>query len=138
MLPGIFIMIKKRIMLIGSKQFFDKMHMYKRKLEDENCIVTVPAFDNHPEFDTLEICEYNRDLMEHCDEVHIIWDQRSIGTIFDFGMCFAMRKPFRIAYLGDKTFIEAMRGYEESCFPKGGDDMPKKGKGKKKKGGKGC
>ncbi len=103
----------KKIVIIGSTQYYDRIILHKEHLESEGYEVLIPAFDDHPEFDELEICEYNRGLIEAADEVHMIWDQRSTATIFDFGMLFALRKKFKIIYFEPKTLPGVMRRYEE-------------------------
>jgi hypothetical protein len=75
--------------------------------------VRTPAFDMHPDLDELGICEYNRGLIEWADEVHVIWDGRSVGVIFDLGMLFALRKPLVIEYIESKTFKGVMEKYAE-------------------------
>ena len=100
------------ITIIGTTSYQDKMLKHKEKLESKGCTVLIPAFDSHPELDDLGVCEYNRSLIFKADEVHLFWDQRSSGTVFDFGMVFAMRKPFKIIYLEKKTFRGVMEKYE--------------------------
>lgn len=101
-----------KIVLIGSTQYQDKFLRVKKRLENEGHEVKIPAFDHHPELDDLGVCKHNRDLIRWADEVRMIWDRRSTGTIFDFGMVFMAEKPFRIEYLEDKTFEGVMRKYE--------------------------
>jgi len=101
-----------RITIIGSTGYAGKMETYKQVLESQGHTVSIPAFDSHPEMDELGVCEYNKSIIEQADEVHIFWDQRSVGTIFDFGMCFALNKPIRIIYLQTKTFSGLMEKYE--------------------------
>lgn len=105
-----------KITLIGSTQYIGKFMLYKQKLELEGHNVKIPAFDMEPNLDAYGVCEYNRKLIEWADEVHTIWDNRSTGTIFDFGMVFAMRKPFKIAYMETKTFQSLMEVYEKRIF----------------------
>ena len=100
------------ITLIGSTQYKSKFLDLKNELELQGHVVKIPAFDDHPELDDLGVCEYNRSLIEWADEVIMIWDRRSTGTIFDFGMVFALRKQFKISYLEPKTFENVMRKYE--------------------------
>ncbi|RLA87444.1 MAG: hypothetical protein DRG40_00395 [Deltaproteobacteria bacterium] len=101
-----------KITVIGSTQYRDKIKSYVRELAQRGNVVRVPAFDDHPEWDELRICEYNRRLIEWAEEVHIFWDQRSMGTVFDFGMAFALRKPVKVVYLEPKTFAGVMKKYE--------------------------
>lgn len=103
-----------KITLIGSSQYLDKFRECKKRLEDEGHTVRVPAFDSHADLDDLGVCKYNRDLIEWADEIHMIWDRRSTGTIFDFGMTFMARKPLVIEYLEPKTFEGVMQKYEAS------------------------
>ena len=112
----------KRVVIIGSTSLQKKMRQHSDLLcETEQPIeVKLPAFDSMPDLDDLEICEYNRALIEWSDEVHMIWDQRSIGTIVDFFMCFALHKPFKIVYLNPKTILGVMQKYEKKMGLAGG------------------
>lgn len=101
-----------KIALIGSTQFIDKIGVHMEKLANEGHEVRVPAFDAH-ELNELQIIAHNRSLIEWADEVYIFWDGRSTGSVFDFGMVFALRKPFHIGYLEPKTLANAMKQYEE-------------------------
>jgi nucleoside 2-deoxyribosyltransferase len=76
--------------------------------------VKIPAFDDFPDKNVLEVNEYNRGFIEWADEVHVFWDQRSVGTLFDLGMCFALRKPIKIKFLNHKTYVDFMKQYEAS------------------------
>lgn len=99
--------------IIGSSQYLDKFKALKEHLE--HCgEVRIPAFDDHPEFNELQLCEYNRSIIEWADSVYVIWDGRSVGTVFDFGMAFALRKPIVIEYIEAKTIANVMRMYEQS------------------------
>ena len=109
----------KKIAIIGSSQYREKIAKHKEELEGKGHEVETPAFDDHPEFDELGVCKYNRSLIEWADEIHMIWDQRSIGVVFDFGMLFALRKKFKIIYLEPKTFTGVMEKYEDSCSERG-------------------
>ena len=102
-----------KIFIIGSTKYKDKMNEYAKSLRSKGYTVMIPTLDDRQDFDELQVCEYNRYYVKQADEVHIIWDQRSVGTIFDFGMCFALRKPIRIIYIEQKTFVGVMKKYEE-------------------------
>jgi len=105
-----------KIALIGSTQYKDKFIEHKAKLEKDGHEVRIPAFDDHPDFDELDVCKYNREAIKWADRVDMIWDQRSSGTVFDFGMLFMAEKPLRIVYMERKTFRGVMEKYEsESC-----------------------
>lgn len=101
-----------KIAIIGSTQYSEKFLFYDLQLKEQGHEVKVPAFDHFKDFTELAICEYNRDIIEWADEVHMIWDGRSTGTIFDFGMVFMARKPFKIVYFEPKSFKNLMEQYE--------------------------
>lgn len=107
-----------KIAIIGSTQYYGKMEEYAKKLRERGFEVRLPFFDFH-NLTEFEICEKNRENIEWADEVHIFWDRRSLGTIFDFGMAFALRKPIKIVYLEEKTFENLMRQYEERSLKEG-------------------
>jgi hypothetical protein len=102
-----------KVAVIGSHAYKDKMTSYAIQLEEQQHEVKIPAFDNHADLNELGICEYNLSLIEWAERVDLFWDKRSMGTLFDFGMVFALRKPFRIVYLEPKTFMNLMKQYEE-------------------------
>ena len=41
----------------------------------------------------LTICEENRAAIEAADLILMVWDGKSMGSLFDLGMTFALRKP---------------------------------------------
>jgi len=117
-----------KIALIGSHVYRNRMENYRDSLEVEGHEVKIPAFDFHPELNELGICAYNRDIILWADEVHVFWDQRSMGTIFDLGMTFMAGKRFKVVYLEPKTFANMMHQYEEqSDFEKSLEDCKKCG-----------
>ena len=105
-----------KITIIGSTQYKQKFLDLKEQLEKEGNEVCIPAFDDHPELDDLGVCLFNREKIEWADRIHLIWDRRSTGTIFDFGMCFMARKPLVIEYLEPKTFENVMRKYSDQSI----------------------
>jgi nucleoside 2-deoxyribosyltransferase len=104
-----------KIALIGSTNLASRFQVEAAKLRHLGHTVRSPAFDSSIDLDELGICEHNRELITWADEVHIMWDQRSTGTIFDFGMAFALRKPIHIVYMEPKTLAGVMRKYERKC-----------------------
>ena len=62
-------------------------------LESDGVVVYWPKRDTDQEDSIgLRICEDNRAAIESADEVHIWFNPRSTGSIFDLGMTFALRK----------------------------------------------
>lgn len=105
-----------KVTIIGSTQYRSKIENHKNHLESEGHIVRIPAFDDHPDMNELQVCSYNREAILWADEIHVIWDQRSSGVIFDFGMVFMAQKPAKVIYIEKKTFKNLMVQYDSS-FP---------------------
>ena len=103
-----------KVTIIGSAQLIERMFLHEDKLlsTEGDVEVRMPIFDSDRQYSELEMIEQNRANIEWADEVHMLWDRRSTGTIFDFGMCFALRKPLKIVYLEEKTFEGIMKQYE--------------------------
>ena len=126
------VMKGKKVFIIGTTAYLDKMKEYQKKLYKRGVNAKIPKFD-HDREDELAICEKNREGIEWADEVHIFWDQRSMGTIFDFGMAFALRKPIKIIYLEKKTFAGVMKKYEKICQKNKKNGIKKESRGKNEK-----
>jgi len=75
-----------RIYIMGSTAFEDTMKEHAVKLLEQGHEPLMPNFDSIHKT-VLETLTANRELMEMSDEVHLIYDGRSYGSIFDFGMC---------------------------------------------------
>jgi hypothetical protein len=102
-----------KIFIIGSTQYQAKIEAHADELRRQGHEVRTPAFDDH-ELDELEICEKNLTNVIWAKRIDIFWDRRSIGTIFDFGMAFALLKPVKVIYLEPKTFAGVMVKYQGS------------------------
>jgi len=100
-----------KITTIGTTAYKPKMLEHKIQMEKQGHEVKIPAFDDIAG-DEIVVCNYNLAAIKWADEIHIFWDQRSVGTIFDFGMCYALGKKVKIIYLQTKTFAGLMAKYE--------------------------
>lgn len=100
-----------RIMIIGSTSYRERMIKYQEILEAEGHEVRRPKFDDF-DINELDICIANIEDIKWSERVDILWDQRSTGTIFDFGAVVALQKPIKIVYLNPKTFTNVMLYYE--------------------------
>ena len=100
-----------RVVIIGSHRNKEKIEELKSKLEKEGHKIKIPAFDSHPEFNELEICTYNKKLIKWAQKIYIVWDRRSYGTVFDFGMAFALGKEVEVYYLEPKVMENVMTQY---------------------------
>lgn len=101
-----------KIYILGSTAYQIQIHKYAGTLLSQGHEPIIPAFDSESKT-VLQTLTRNRELMEMSDEVHLIYDGRSYGSIFDFGMCFAMRKPLKIIYISPKNIVGGMKEYAE-------------------------
>ena len=51
----------------------------------------------------LRICRDNREAIREADAVHVIWDGKSQGVLFDLGMAFALGKKVVVIALPEAT-----------------------------------
>src|SRR5690348_9799883 len=64
-----------------------------RRLEGEGYVVHWPPRDTDQIDDTgLRICRDNMAAIAAADVVHVIWDGKSQGCLFDLGVAFALAK----------------------------------------------
>lgn len=62
-----------------------------------NCDVHIPFLDTEQKDATgYNICSANKKKIIEADEVHIAWDGKSEGCLFDMGMAFALNKKIVI------------------------------------------
>lgn len=94
----------KKIFLIcpvrnATSEQKENMQKYIAKLENDGNEVYYPARDTDQIDDTggWRICTDNKNAIYLSDEVHIFWDDKSIGSIFDLGMAFAFKKKLVVA-----------------------------------------
>ncbi|KKT41425.1 MAG: hypothetical protein UW30_C0008G0044 [Candidatus Giovannonibacteria bacterium GW2011_GWA2_44_13b] len=72
---------------------------YVKNLETKGYKVHWPPRDTNQQDDLigLRICSDNRAAIKGADEVHIMWDPNSQGSLFDIGMAFAFEKKIVLA-----------------------------------------
>jgi len=72
----------------------EKMEEYIKQQEQLGNKVYYPARDTNQFDDTggWRICSDNKRAIREADEVHIFWDDKSVGSIFDLGVAFAFNK----------------------------------------------
>ena len=89
-----------------------QMTSYIENLESQGHQVHYPARDTRQEDETggWNICTANKNAILRSDEIHIFWDNKSTGTLFDLGMAFALNRklvlvnPESINKTGSKSF----------------------------------
>ena len=73
-------------------------------LEAQGFIVHWPPRDTDQDDETgYRICTDNLNAIAAADVVHIVWDGKSQGCLFDLGMAFALNKTIIPILLPDKT-----------------------------------
>ena len=77
----------------------EKMEEYIKQQEQIGNKVYYPARDTNQLDDTggWRICSDNKRAIRDADEVHIFWDDKSVGSIFDLGVAFALDKKLIVA-----------------------------------------
>lgn len=85
-----------RIFIIHSMGMSDRAIEYGRKLEELGNEIYVPILDTDQTASVSEILRNNLNGVKWADEVHVIWDLSSQGTIFDMGCAYALGKPIFI------------------------------------------
>jgi hypothetical protein len=99
-----------KIAIIGSTQYKDKFIQHKTDMEAAGHEVRLPSLDEH-DLSPLGILQSNLDLIVWADEIHLIWDCRSVCTWGDFCMAFALEKPVIPVYLEEKLMKDIIIEY---------------------------
>jgi hypothetical protein len=78
----------------ATKEQKEQMMKYIDELELDGNQVHYPARDTKQEDETggWNICTTNKNAILNADEVHIFWDDRSTGSLFDLGIAFGASK----------------------------------------------
>ena len=89
-------------------------------LEEQGYIVHWPPRDTDQEDATgLRICGDNTTAIECADVVHIVWDGKSQGCLFDLGVAFALDKTLIPIALPERTegksFQNMMEAWAAKC-----------------------
>lgn len=100
-----------KIAIIGSTSLREKMVNHSWDLQKVGHEVRLPFFDD-ADMTELQISQANLANIKWADRVDIFWDQRSPGTVLDFGMVMALDKPIELVYLEPKTLTGVMKQYE--------------------------
>jgi len=80
-----------------SEEWKDGLNRYVTILESQGHNVYYPPRDtNQNDYIGYNICIQNKKSIEEADEIHIAWDGKSEGCLFDIGMCFALSKPIQL------------------------------------------
>jgi hypothetical protein len=96
-----------------SEEMKQELVAYVTELESEGHEVYLPMKDTDQN-DPIgyKICDANKLAIKSCDEVHIAWDGKSQGCLFDLGIAFAFNKRIKTI----KNFLPEITG--EKSFQK--------------------
>lgn len=98
-----------RIYISHSLGLREKVAKYVKELEDQGHEVYFPSRDTNQGLTAAKILEANFKGVEGRDEVHVIWDGASYGTIFDLGMAYALRIPIKVVYIAGRTWYSHLK-----------------------------
>ena len=77
----------------ATKEETEIANAYVENLETQGYKVHWPPRDtDQKDSRGLRICNDNCEAMMKADEIHILWNPASQGSLFDFGMAFILRK----------------------------------------------
>jgi nucleoside 2-deoxyribosyltransferase len=97
--------VKKKTFLICPVRGHDRNETEEvvKQLEREYEVHWPPRDTNQNDATGFRICCKNRDAIKSADVVHIIWDGKSQGSLFDLGMAFAFGKKIIPLELPEQT-----------------------------------
>lgn len=70
-----------------------QLEMYAELLEQEGHAVHLPHRDTNQKGTSTEICDQNRKAIADAECIHVFYSSDSLGTHFDLGVAWALRKP---------------------------------------------
>ena len=74
----------------------NELEKHVAKLEAEGHVVHLPHRDTNQDATGLEICKENAEAIAAADEVHLFYLPESLGSHFDLGVTFALKKRLRV------------------------------------------
>jgi len=97
----------RKIYIAHSLGYSERVLHYVKFLESLGHLVYFPMRDTKQEGTTpRDVLRQNLAGIIWADEVHVIWNGKSYGTIFDLGNTYALGKPIRIIHV--RTIEEEM------------------------------
>ena len=105
----------------ATQEYLDNLYSYVEKLEADGHYVHLPPRDTKQEDNTggYIICDTNASAIEKAHEVHISYNEKSLGTHFDLGVAFALKKKIHVFEQPtldesvSKSFQKMMRYWEK-------------------------
>lgn len=98
----------------------EEVKAYISMLESRGIKVHFPPRDtNQKDSIGLRICSDNKKALRESDRIDIYWNPSSSGTLFDFGMTFALGKPIclinrdKLKPTDKKSFVNVLLALDE-------------------------
>jgi len=99
-----------KVFIICSKGLFKKGLKHTVELESAGCEVFFPLRDTKQVKTTANaVVRSNLKGIKDVDEVHILWDGSSYGSIFDLGMAYALNKKIAVIYVPSRTWYTHLK-----------------------------
>jgi len=99
----------------ATKEIREKINKHIKTLENCGYFVYYPARDtNQKDIIGLRICQDNKKALIEADAIHLFWDGKSQGFLFDLGMAFALNKkvvPIMLPELTENKSFQNMIAY---------------------------
>ena len=76
----------------ANDEYKHKLELYASDLESKGFTVHLPHRDTNQDLEIIGICSENADAIKDADEVHVFYNEKSLGTHFDLGVAFALNK----------------------------------------------
>jgi len=103
-----------KVYIACSTGLKEKVDVYVAALKSKGHSVFNPIYGSKENLVTHDILNINLDAIKQCDEVHVIWDGSSYGTIFDLGNAYALHKPIKIIYAPGQLWLFYIKEHEGS------------------------
>jgi len=105
----------KKVYIAHSLVLSDKVEHYVKFIESIGYTTYFPQRDTNQKGSILDILTANLQGIIWCDEVHVIWNGKSYGTIFDLGNAYALKKRIKVIHVdkikGVKLSIKSWYAY---------------------------
>lgn len=107
-----------KVYIAHSLGLSDKVAYYVKFLESLGYMVYFPMRDTQQKgTNAPEVLRANMNGIIWADEVHVVWDGKSYGTLFDLGIAYALRKPIIVIHVNkikekmDKLYVRSWYSY---------------------------
>jgi len=105
----------------ATTEYRKMLEDYVSLLEKDGHIIYLPHRDTNQDAPEYDINNRNMQAIKNCDEVHIFYSSKSLGTHFDMGVAFALNKKIKVIqsekYGNEKSYARLLDTWE-NCYDK--------------------